>query len=278
MKVFVAGATGAIGSRLIPMVVEAGHAVTGTTRTLNKAESIRLAGAKPEVVNALNKKEVLEAVQRAEPDVIIHQLTAIPASPNLRRFDEAFSSTNRLRTEGTDHLLASARSVGCRRFIAQSYAGWPYARTGGWIKAEEDPLVSSPEPAMRETFQAILHVESAVLADRTIEGFVLRYGSFYGPGTSLGQGGSLLDDIQRRRVPIVGKGSGYWSFVHIDDAASATLAAVKPLPRASTMFATMSQLQSPNGCHSSQMPSARRPPDTSPVGEDAWPSARTEWQ
>jgi len=194
---------------------------------MNKADSIRAAGAKPEVLDAHNRHEVLEAVQRAEPDVIIHQLTAIPANFNLKRFDEAFASTNRLRTEGTDHLIAAARTVGCRRFIAQSYVGWPYARAGGWIKTEDDPLVSSPEPAMTETFRAIVHLESAVLADQTIGGFVLRYGSFYGPGTSLGQGGSLLEDIRQRRVPIVGKGTGYWSFVHIDDAASATLAAVE---------------------------------------------------
>ena len=227
MKVSVAGATGAIGSRLIPLLVNAGHEVTGTTRSMNKADSISAAGAKPEVVNALNRQEVLEAVQRAEPDVIIHQLTAIPANFNLKRFDKAFTSTNRLRTEGTDHLLAAAQSVGCGRFIAQSYVGWPYARTGGWIKTEDDPLVSPPEPAMKETFRAIVHVESAVLTDQTIEGFVLRYGSFYGPGTSLGQGSSVLENIRQRRVPIVGKGTGCWSFVHIDDAASATLAAVE---------------------------------------------------
>jgi nucleoside-diphosphate-sugar epimerase len=212
---------------LISMLLNAGHEVTGTTRSRNKADSIRAAGARPEVVNALSRQEVLDAIQRTQPDVIIHQLTAIPPNFNLKRFDEAFASTNRLRTEGTDNLLAAARSVGCRRFIAQSYVGWPYTRAGGWIKTEDDPLVSSPEPAMKETFRAIVHVESAVLGDRTIEGFVLRYGSFYGPGTSLGQGGSLLEEIRGRRVPIVGKGTGYWSFVHIDDAASATCAAVE---------------------------------------------------
>ncbi len=213
MKVFLAGATGAIGKRLVPLLVSAGHKVTGTTRHPGKAESIRSAGATPVVVNAFSAREVLEAVQRAEPDVIIHQLTAIPASFNLRRFDEEFALTNRLRSEGTDHLLAAARAVGCRRFIAQSYAGWPYARTGAWIKVEEDPLLTSPEPQMRQTFQAILHVEHAVLEERSFEGFVLRYGSFYGPGTSLGQGGSFLEDIQKRSVPIVGKGTGYWSFL-----------------------------------------------------------------
>src|SRR5260370_42223006 len=152
-------------------------------------------------------------------------LTAIPANFNLKRFDEAFASTNRLRTEGTDHLLAAARSVGCGRFIAQSYVGWPYARTGGWIKTEDDPLVSPPEPAMKETFRAIVYVESAVLADQTIEGFVLRYGSFYGPGTSLGQGSSLLEDIRQQRVPIVAQGRACCPCVHLSHAAWPALAA-----------------------------------------------------
>ncbi len=148
MKVFLAGATGAIGKCLVPLLVNAGHKVTGTTRHPGKAESIRLAGGTPVVVNAFSAREVLEAVQRAEPDVIIHQLTAIPASFNLRRFDEEFALTNQLRSEGTDHLLAAARAVGCRRFIAQSYAGWPCARTGAC------PLLTSPEPKIRQTFQA----------------------------------------------------------------------------------------------------------------------------
>ncbi len=127
----------------------------------------------------------------------------------------------------TDHLTAAAHAGGCRRFIAQSYTGWPYARTRNWVKTEDDPLISTPEPGLRESLKAIVHIERTVLGDNRVEGFVLRYGSFYGPGTSLGLGGSLLEDIRQRRVPIVGKGTGYWSFVHIDDAAAATLAAVE---------------------------------------------------
>jgi 2-alkyl-3-oxoalkanoate reductase len=226
MKIFLAGATGAIGKRLAPILMRAGHTVSGTTRTAEKAESIRAAGATPAILDALNEQEVLEAVQHAEPEVIIHELTALPAKFNLRRWDQEFALTNRLRIEGTDNLLAAARAAGCRRFIAQSYAGWPYARTGTWVKKEEDPLVSSPEPAFRHTLEAIRHVESAVTGDQTIDGFVLRYGALYGPGTSLGAGGSSIEDIRRRRFPIIGKGTGYWSFVHVDDAASATLAAV----------------------------------------------------
>ena len=227
MRIFLAGSTGAIGRRLLPMLVAAGHHVTGTTRSSAKATSIRAAGGEPEVVDALNKTAVLEAVQRAEPDVIIHELTAIPASLDVKRFDDDFALTNLLRTHATDFLLAAARRTGCRRFIAQSYTGWPYARTGSWIKNEDDPLVATPEPSVSKTFAAIRHLESAALGEPAIEGFVLRYGSFYGPGTSLGLGGSLLQDIRKRRIPIIGKGTGYWSFLHIDDAASATLAAVE---------------------------------------------------
>jgi 2-alkyl-3-oxoalkanoate reductase len=227
MNVFVAGATGAIGARLVPMLVRAGHRVTGTTHQPARARRIQAAGASPVVMDGLDRTAVLEAVRQANPDVIIHQLTAIPARFNLRRLEEEFAATNRLRIEGTDALLAAARAVGCKRFIAQSYTGWPNDRTGGWVKTEDDPLVADPEPALRGTLQAIQHVETAVLGGRALEGFVLRYGSFYGPGTSLGPGGSFLEDIRKRRVPIVGAGSGYWSFIHIDDAASATLAAVQ---------------------------------------------------
>lgn len=227
MRIFLAGATGAIGKRLLPMLLAARHQVTGTTRTAGKAESIRAAGAEPEVVDALNERAVLAAVQRADPDVIIHELTAIPPSFDMKRFDEEFAVTNMLRNEGTDFLLAAAQKTGCRRFIAQSYAGWPYERTGSWIKNEEDPLISTPELSARKTFAAILHVESAVRNASAIEGFVLRYGSFYGPGTSLGLGGSVLGEVRKRRVPVVGSGAGRWSFLHIADAASATLAAVE---------------------------------------------------
>jgi nucleoside-diphosphate-sugar epimerase len=227
MRVFLAGATGAIGARLVPLLVNAGHTVTGTTRDPAKADRIRAAGASPVVVDALRSGDLLAAVQQAEPEVIIHQLTAIPSQIDLKHWDRTFAATNRLRIAATDTLVTAARAVGSRRVIAQSYAGWPYARTGSWVKTETDPLISAAEPESRETLQAILHLESAVLGQRGIEGVVLRYGSFYGPGTSLGPDGSFPEDIRRRRVPIVGRGTGYWSFLHIDDAAAATLAAVE---------------------------------------------------
>jgi nucleoside-diphosphate-sugar epimerase len=187
---------------------------------------IHSAGATPALVDALDARQVLDAVARAQPDVIIHELTAIPAQFNLKRFDQEFATTNRLRTQGTDNLLAAARAVSCGRFIIQSYTGWPYARTGGWIKTEEDPLMPVPDPGMRESFDAIRYLESAVLAQSGMQGFVLRYGGFYGPGTSLGEGGTTLKDVRHRRIPVVGGGTAYWSFIHIDDAAAATVSAI----------------------------------------------------
>jgi nucleoside-diphosphate-sugar epimerase len=227
MNVFLAGATGAVGARLLPLLVRAGHVVTGTTRRPERAESIRAAGGTPVVVDALDADAVRKAVERVRPEAIVHQLTAIPAAINIRRFDQEFAATNRLRSQGTDYLLAAARAVGCHRFVAQSFGGWPYARTGGWVKTETDRLIEDPGPAMRRSLEAIRHVEAAVQGERDLEGFVLRYGFFYGPGTSIGPGGATIEDVRRRRIPVVGKGTGYWSFVHIDDAASATLAAVE---------------------------------------------------
>jgi nucleoside-diphosphate-sugar epimerase len=158
---------------------------------------------------------------------VIHQLTALPAAIDLRDFDRVFAPTNRLRIEGTDNLIAAARESGARRFVAQSYCGWPYARTGGPVKDEDDPLDPDPPPAMRRTLAAIRHLEGAVAAARDIGGVSLRYGGFYGPGTSLSRDGTAVAEIRRRRFPIVGKGGGVWSFIHIADAAGAAVAAVE---------------------------------------------------
>jgi len=183
-------------------------------------------GAKPVVADALDPDQVAEAVGRANPEVIVHELTAIGAV-DMRHMDRDFAATNRLRTEGTDNLLAAARAAGARRLVAQSFAGWPFARLGGPVKTEEDPLDPDPPAKLRRTLDAIRHLEAAVLGAEGIEGVVLRYGGFYGPGTSAGVGGYLLDDLRRRRLPIVGAGTGVWSFIHIDDAAAATVAAVE---------------------------------------------------
>ena len=227
MRIFVAGATGALGRRLVPLLVAGGHQVTAMTRSAGKAAGLRAAGAEPVVADALDRDAVLRAVAEAGPEVVVHQLTALAGAGSFRRFDRAFAETNRLRTEGTDHLLEAARAVGARRFLAQSFAGWPFARVGGPVKTEDDPLDPDPPAQLRRTLDAIRHLEAAVLGAAGLEGVVLRYGGFYGPGTSAGAGGSMLEDLRRRRFPVVGAGTGVWSFVHIDDAATATAAAVE---------------------------------------------------
>jgi nucleoside-diphosphate-sugar epimerase len=196
------------------------------TRIESRIGSLRGLGATGVVADALDPEQVAAAVARAEPDVIVHQLTAI-GGVDIRHFDRDFALTNRLRTEGTDHLLSAGRAVGVKRFVAQSYCAWPYARTGGPIKTEEDPLDPAPAPQMREAFAAIRHLEQAVLGADWTEGIVLRYGAFYGPGTSMSEGGEQFEMIRKRRFPLVGDGGGVWSFVHIADAAEATVAAIE---------------------------------------------------
>jgi nucleoside-diphosphate-sugar epimerase len=225
MKVFVAGATGAIGRQLVPRLVDAGHEVHGMTRHASKQQLLRDMGAEPVVADALDADQVAQAVARAHPEVIVHELTAI-GPMDLRHFDRAFATTNRLRTEGTDHLLSAGEAVGVERFVAQSFFA-AYERTGGSVKSEEDSFGPDPAREMRETVAAIRHVEEAVLAATWTEGIVLRYGGFYGPGTSLGPGGEQTEAVRRRRFPLMGKGSGVWSFIHIADAAEATVAAVE---------------------------------------------------
>jgi 2-alkyl-3-oxoalkanoate reductase len=227
MRVFFAGASGALGSQLVPQLVAAGHEVVGMTRTASKQEGLRALGARPAVADALDPDAVATAVAEAEPEVIVHQLTALSGTMDIRHVDRYFAATNRLRTEGTDHLLAAGRAVGVRRFVAQSYAGWPFARTGGPVKREDDPLDLDPPAALRSSLAAIRHVERAVTGIGWAEGLVLRYGGFYGPGTSvsLDPEAAMAKPVRRRQFPLIGNGAGVWSFVHIEDAASATVAA-----------------------------------------------------
>lgn len=227
MRVLVAGATGAIGRHLVPMLVEREHEVIAMTRSEAKVEQVRAMGAEPAIADGLDPEQVAAAVAAAEPEAIVHELTALSGSLNLRHFDRDFALTNRLRTEGTDHLLSAGRAAGVRRFVAQSYAGWPYARGGAWVKDEEKPLDPSPAPAMRATHAAIRHLEAAVTGAEWTEGLVLRYGAFYGPGTSLGRGGEHVEMIRKRRFPLVGDAAGVWSFVQIEDAAEATALALE---------------------------------------------------
>jgi 2-alkyl-3-oxoalkanoate reductase len=226
VRVFVAGATGAIGLNLVPRLVAAGHRVVGTTRTEAKAHLIRQLGGRAIVADGLNAGAMRRAVQSAKPDVIVHEMTALKGVSDLRHFDRVFAVNNRLRTEGTDHLLAAARDCGVRRFVAQSFCGWPFARVGGAVKAEEDPLDPAPPRELRRTLDAIRYLESTVTQASEVGGVVVRYGAFYGPGTGLFDG-ALVEQIARRRVPVIGNGNGWWSFVHIEDAAAATALAIE---------------------------------------------------
>ncbi len=227
MRIFVAGATGALGRQLVPRLVERGHEVTGMTRTPAKQALISELGARPVVADAFDAEQVASAVASAEPEVIVHELTEISDLGNMRNLDKAFKSTNRLRTEGTDHLLAAGRAVGVKRFVAQSFAAWVYERTGSWVKTEEDPVDPDPIGPIHETFEGIMYVENAVTGADWTTGIALRYGGFYGPGTSLWTGGEHLEPIRQRKFPIAGDGEGVWSFIHIEDAADATVAAVE---------------------------------------------------
>jgi len=229
MKVFVAGATGALGRQLVPRLVAGGHQVTGMTRSASRQDLLRSLGARPVLADALDPDAVARAVAEAQPDVIVHQLTALSGSLDMRHVERDFAPTNRLRTAGTDHLLAAGRAMGVQRFVAQSFAGWPFARTGGAVKSEEDPLDPSPPAALRATLDAIRHLEGAVTGADFTEGVVLRYGGFYGPGTSfsLKPEGEHVELIRKRKFPVVGGGAGVWSFIHIEDAATATVAAVE---------------------------------------------------
>ena len=226
MRVFVAGATGAIGSPLVAALVRCGHEVTGTTRSAERARGLAAVGATPAVVDALDRAAVNRAVSEAQPEVIVHELTAIPPEFNPRRFDQAFAQTNRLRTEGTDHLIAAAEAAGVRRFITQSFAAWAYARQGSWVKTEDDPLDDDPPAQVRRTLDGIRHLERATL-EGPFEGIALRYGWFYGPGSGVSRKGPIADAVRRRRFPVVGSGSGVWSFIHLLDAARATALAVE---------------------------------------------------
>ncbi|WP_166346831.1 NAD-dependent epimerase/dehydratase family protein [Phytoactinopolyspora limicola] len=225
MKIFVAGATGAMGRQLVPALVSAGHHVVGTTRTADKAGQVRDAGAEPVIMDGLDRDSVMAAVVSAEPDVVIHQLTAIGGT-DFKRFDETYAATNKLRTTGVDYVLAAARAAGAKRLIVQGFTGWPNTRDGSQVKTEEDPLDPHPAPAAAESHAAISYLESVVSDAVGIEGVVLRYGVFYGPGTAFGSGGEMLDVVAARKMPVVGGGTGVFSFVHIADAAAATVAAV----------------------------------------------------
>jgi 2-alkyl-3-oxoalkanoate reductase len=227
MKVFIAGGTGAVGKRLVPLLASAGHHVTATTRSAGKVHDLRRLGADPVVLDILDREALEAAIDAARPEVIVHQATALSDIGDFRKFAEEFAQTDRLRTEGTDNLLAAATAAGVRRVVAQSFTSWPYARIGGPVKSEEDPLDLDPPEAARGMLAAIRYLEEHVTGTDGLEGVALRYGGFYGPGTSITEGGAHFEAIRKRKFPVVGSGAGLWSFVHIDDVASATKAAIE---------------------------------------------------
>ena len=234
MKIFVAGASGVLGRALVPQLVGRGHEVVAMTRSASKQDLVRGLGARAVVADALDADAVAQAVASAEPEVIVHQLTALSGKLSARdmRHPERSSMammTNRLRTEATDHLLAAARAVGARRFVAQSFGAFRWARTGGSVLTETDPVDDNPPAALRAALVGILHVERTVATIEWGEGLVLRYGGFYGPGTAVSRApdAPMAAPIRKRWFPIIGDGGGVWSHVHIDDAATATVAAVE---------------------------------------------------
>jgi nucleoside-diphosphate-sugar epimerase len=218
MRVFVAGASGAIGTRLVPQLINAGHEVIGTFRSPVRVERVRALGAEPVALDLLDPRAVREAVLKAQPDAVVHEATALADARFTRKFDRTFAQTNRLRTEGTDALLAAAREAGVRRFVTQSFASYRYAREGGAVKTEDDPLEAAPLPSMREGFAAMRYLDEAVTE---AGGIALRYGLFYGAAND-----GLVEPVRKRQLPIVGDGGGISSFIHLDDAAAATVLAL----------------------------------------------------
>jgi len=223
MHVFIAGGTGAIGRRLIPQLVERDHRVTATTRGPAKLAGLEKLGARAVVVDGLDSAAVGEAVASAEPDAVVHQMSALSGKLDPKHFDRSFALTNRLRTEGLDHLVAAAQATGVPHVVAQSFTGWPNIRSGGWVKDEEDPLDPEPPTAQRETLGAIRYLEETVQKE---DGTVLRYGGFYGDASD-----AMVPLVRKRQLPVVGGGTGYASWVHLDDAAAATVLALEQQAR-----------------------------------------------
>ena len=224
MRVFLAGATGVIGRRLVPMLLADGHQVTGLTRSPGKVDELRALGAEPVLADALDAPAVTAAVREARPDAVIHQLTSLPPRIDPRRIERDFAMNDRLRDEGTRILVQAAQAAGAMRIVAQSIAFSYAPGPPGTVHREGDPLLlnDAPKP-FRRSARALRELERAVL---DAGGVVLRYGYFYGPGSSISPGGSMGQDVSRRRLPIVGRGEGVWSLIHVDDAARATVAAL----------------------------------------------------
>lgn len=226
MRILLAGASGAIGQTLIPLLIQQQHEVVGAFRNPAHADRVQSLGATPLILDFLDSRAVNDRIVEIKPQAVINQLTAIPARIDLRHFDRDFALTNQLRTEGTRNLTTAAVNAGVEKFIAQSFAGWPYAPRGITLKTEEDDLDSTPPPQLKTTLAALETLERTVLREPKFTGIVLRYGPIYGPHTSIASNGSMIEDIRNHKVPLIGQGTGVWSFVHIHDAATATVAAL----------------------------------------------------
>jgi len=226
MRIFLAGASGAIGQTLIPLLVQQQHEVFGAFRNSANATKVQALGATPVVLDALDGQAVHDRIAEIRPQAVLHQLTAIPARLDLRHIDRDFEMTNRLRTEGTRNLASASVQAGVEKFIAQSFAGWPYARRGITLKTEEDDLDPSPPPQLKAMLDAIETLEHTVVREQGFTGIVLRYGPLYGPHSSIATDGAMVDEIRKHNVPIIGQGTGVWSFLHLHDAATATIAAL----------------------------------------------------
>jgi nucleoside-diphosphate-sugar epimerase len=223
MRVFLAGATGVIGRRLLPLLLAEGHQVTGMTRSPQKVDALRAMGAEPAIVDALDADAVRKAVDAAHPDAVIHQLTSLPRRIDPRKIERDFAMNDRLRREGTGHLVQAAQAVGAGRIVAQSIAFAYAPGPAGTLHREQDPMFLDTLKPLRRSIHALHDLERAVLQ---AGGVVLRYGYFYGPGSAISRTGSMGEEVARRRLPIVGRGEGVWSFIHVDDAARATVAAL----------------------------------------------------
>lgn len=227
MKIFILGGTGVIGRYMVPLLVKERHEVTVLVRSAERYSEAEKMGARGITADVFNEKELTTVIKKTEPEIIIHQLTALSTvKGNFRKFDQEFELTNRFRTEVTDTLLKAAELTGVRRFIAQSFCGWPFARQGGLIKTEEDKLDPNPPRSFMKTLNAIKHLESAIKRSEKVEALALRYGMFYGPDTAISGDGAIVNLIKKRNFPIVGEGGGIWSFINVKDAAGATVKAV----------------------------------------------------
>lgn len=225
MNVFIAGASGVVGTATIPRLIESGHTPIAMTRSPQDADRLRDLGARVVVADGLDRSSVVRAMSESRPDIVVHVMTALKHIRDLKHFDRTFAETNRLRTAGTDNLIYAARETGVKRILAHSYAGWNYAKGGAEAKSETDLLDPQPPRNQRESLDALVHLERATLTSG-LSACILRCANHYGPRTSIARAGAIVDLVRKRALPVIGSGSGIWSFIHTDDATAATVLAI----------------------------------------------------